>query len=60
MVFEPKFQNFFFQLNEMRDEAKPLRLFSGLDGASSYFSEENPCLTRTLIRVPHLLTISVK
>ena len=38
MVFGPKFQYFFFfQLNEMRDEAKTWWLVSGPDVASSYF-----------------------
>ena len=36
MVFGPKFQ-YFFQLNEMRDEAKTWWLYSGPDVASSYF-----------------------
>ena len=37
MVFGPKFQYFFFQLNEVRDEAKTWWLVSGPDVASSYF-----------------------
>ena len=37
MVFGPKFRYFFFQLNEMRDEAETWWLVSGSDVTSSYF-----------------------
>ena len=46
--------NIFFQLNEMRDEAKTWWLVFAPDVASSYFFKENPC--RTWITNPHLGT----
>ena len=57
MVFGPKFQ-YFFQVNEMRDEAKTWWLYSGPDVASSYFfflKKIRVALeSRTLIWVPLL------
>ena len=43
MIFGPKFQ-YFFQLNEMRDEAKTWWLVSGPDVASSYFFKRKSVL----------------
>ena len=58
-------QNFdiFFQLNEMRDEAKTWWLFSGPDVASSYFFKKKIRValeSRTLISVPLLQAMTLK
>ena len=53
-----KISKLFFQLNEMRDEAKTWWLVSGPDVALSYFLKENPCCTR-ITRFPVLLTKTV-
>ena len=62
MIFGPKFR-YFFQLNEMRDEAKTWWLFSGPDVASSYFFQKKIRValeSRTLISVPLLQVMTLK
>ena len=63
MVFGPKFQ-YFFQLNEMRDEAKTWWLVFGPEVVSSYFfffKKIRVALeSRTLIWVPLVVTITLK